>query len=157
MTKGPTSTQPSKLKFLPGGHLATNSSGLGRLFYKSSCRLQNFRRHGNQNGRNLEGWHMVHRSNRTASQDSQLFFVVCFQHNEHLHLSNMSKSLIVPVCTGHFLLKSSIGTWCSISGQIWWHPHSLQTNIPWGRTGQRKSISVIHNPRMWNRIYNLER
>ena len=103
VTKGPTSTQQSKLKFLPGGHLATNSSGLGRLFYKSSCQLQNFRRHGDQNGRNLEGWHMVHRSNRTASQDSQLFFVVCFQHNEHLHLSNMSKSLIVPVCTGHFL------------------------------------------------------
>ena len=26
--------QPPKLKFLPGSHLATNSFGLGRLFYK---------------------------------------------------------------------------------------------------------------------------
>ena len=38
--------QPSKLKFLLGRHLATNSFGLGRLFYKSSRQLQNFRRHG---------------------------------------------------------------------------------------------------------------
>ena len=38
--------QPSKVKFLLGGHLATNSVGLGRLFYKSSHQLQNFRRHG---------------------------------------------------------------------------------------------------------------
>ena len=45
------SCQPSKLKFF-----ATNSFGLGRLFYKSSRQLQNFRRHGNQTGRNLEGW-----------------------------------------------------------------------------------------------------
>ena len=100
LTKRLTSTQPSKLKFLLGRHLATNSFGLGRLFYKSSRQLQNFRCHGDQNGRNLEGWHMVHRSNRTASQDSQLFFVACFQHNEHFHLSN-TKSLIVPVCTTH--------------------------------------------------------
>ena len=28
--------QPSKLKFLLGRHLVTNSFGLGRLFYKSS-------------------------------------------------------------------------------------------------------------------------
>ena len=48
--------QPSKLKFLLGRHLATNSFGLGRLFYKSSCQIQNFRRHGDQSGRNLEGW-----------------------------------------------------------------------------------------------------
>ena len=48
--------QPSKLKLLLGHHLATNSFGLGRLFYKSSCQLQNFRHHGNQNGPNLEGW-----------------------------------------------------------------------------------------------------
>ena len=48
--------QPSKLKFLLGCHLATNSFGLGRLFYKSSRQLQNFRCHGNQNGHNLEGW-----------------------------------------------------------------------------------------------------
>ena len=102
MTKGLTSTPPSKLKFLLGHHLATNSFGLGRLFDKSSRQLQNFRRHGDQNGRNLEGWHMVHRSNRTASQDSQLFFVVCFQHNEHFHPSN-TKSLIVPVCTSHLI------------------------------------------------------
>ena len=47
--------QPSKLKFLPGRHLATNSFGLGRLFYKSSRQLQNFRRHGDQTGCNLEG------------------------------------------------------------------------------------------------------
>ena len=39
-------TQPSRLKFLLGHHLATNSFGLGRLFYKSSRQLQNFRRHG---------------------------------------------------------------------------------------------------------------
>ena len=39
-----------------GHHLATNSFGLGRLFYKSSRQLQNFRRHGDQNGPNLEGW-----------------------------------------------------------------------------------------------------
>ena len=45
-----------KLKFLLGRHLATNSFGLGRLFYKSSRQLQNFRHHGGQNGRNLEGW-----------------------------------------------------------------------------------------------------
>ena len=49
------SNQPSKLKFLLGRHLATKSFGLGRLFYKSSCQLQNFRRHGNQNSPNLEG------------------------------------------------------------------------------------------------------
>ena len=49
--------QPSKLKFLLGCHMATNSFGLGRPFYKSSCQLQNFRHHGNQNGRNLEGCH----------------------------------------------------------------------------------------------------
>ena len=51
-----TQVQPSKLKFLLGRHLATNSFGLGRLFYKSSRQLQNFRHHGGQNGRNLEGW-----------------------------------------------------------------------------------------------------
>ena len=33
----------------------TNSFGLGRLFYKSSCQLQNLGHHGNQNVRNLEG------------------------------------------------------------------------------------------------------
>ena len=48
-------SQPSKLKFLLGCHLATNSFSLGRLFYKSRCQLQNFRCHGDQNGRNLEG------------------------------------------------------------------------------------------------------
>ena len=47
--------QPSKLKFLRGRHLATNSLGLGRLFYKSRRQLQNFRSHGDQNGRKLEG------------------------------------------------------------------------------------------------------
>ena len=52
-----TSMQPSKLKLLLGHHLATNSFGLGRLFYKSSRQLQNFRRHGDQNGPNLEGWY----------------------------------------------------------------------------------------------------
>ena len=36
--------------------LATNSLGLGRLFYESSRQLQNFRHHGDQNGRKLEGW-----------------------------------------------------------------------------------------------------
>ena len=40
--------QPPKLKFLLGHHLATKSFGLGRLFYKSSRQLQNFRRHGDQ-------------------------------------------------------------------------------------------------------------
>ena len=39
-------TQPFRLKFSLGHHLATNSFGLGRLFYKSSRQLQNFRRHG---------------------------------------------------------------------------------------------------------------
>ena len=47
--------QSSKLKFLLGDHLAINSFGLGRLFYKSSHQLQNFRRHGDQNGYNVEG------------------------------------------------------------------------------------------------------
>ena len=47
--------QPSKLKFLLGHHLATNPYGLGRLFDKSSRQLQNLRRHGHENGRNLEG------------------------------------------------------------------------------------------------------
>ena len=47
--------QSSKLKFLLGRHLATNSFGLGRLFYRSSRQLQNFRHHGYQNGPNLEG------------------------------------------------------------------------------------------------------
>ena len=47
--------QPAKLKFLLGHHLATNSFGLGRPFYKASRQLQNFRCHHNQNGRNLEG------------------------------------------------------------------------------------------------------
>lgn len=37
--------QPSKLKFLLGCDLATNSLGLGRLIYKSSCQLQNSRCH----------------------------------------------------------------------------------------------------------------
>ena len=32
-------SQPSKLKFLLGRHLATNSFGLGKLFYKSSRQL----------------------------------------------------------------------------------------------------------------------
>ena len=49
------SNQPSRLKFLLGRYLATNSFGLGRLFYKSSCQLQNFRRHSDQNGPNLKG------------------------------------------------------------------------------------------------------
>ena len=35
-----TRVQPSKLKFLLGRHFATNSFGLGRLFYKSSRQLQ---------------------------------------------------------------------------------------------------------------------
>ena len=47
--------QPSKLKFFLGHHLATNSFGSGRLFYKSSRQLQNLRPHGDQNGCNLEG------------------------------------------------------------------------------------------------------
>ena len=47
--------QPSKLKFLLDRHLATHSFGLGRLFYKSSHQLQNFRRRGDYNARNLEG------------------------------------------------------------------------------------------------------
>ena len=47
--------QPCKLKFLLSFHLATYSVGLGRLFYKPSCQLQNLRCHGDQNGRNLEG------------------------------------------------------------------------------------------------------
>ena len=51
-----TCMQPSKLKLLLCHHLATNSFGLGRRFYKSSRQLQNFRRHGDQNGPNLEGW-----------------------------------------------------------------------------------------------------
>ena len=50
-----TCMQPSKLKFLLGHYLATNSFGLGRLFYKSSRQLQNFTRYGDQNGPNLEG------------------------------------------------------------------------------------------------------
>ena len=41
-------SQPPKLKFLL-------SFGLARLFLSSSCHLQNFRHHGNQNGCNLEG------------------------------------------------------------------------------------------------------
>ena len=42
-------------KFLLSLHLATNSLGLGRLFYKSGHQLQNSRRHREQNGCNLEG------------------------------------------------------------------------------------------------------
>ena len=38
--------QPSKLKSLLGRNLATSSSGLGGLLYKSSRQLQNFRGHG---------------------------------------------------------------------------------------------------------------
>ena len=52
-----TCMQPSKLKLLLAHHLATNSFGLGRLFYKSSRQLQNFRRHGDQNGPNLDCWY----------------------------------------------------------------------------------------------------
>ena len=52
-TCGLSARQPSKLKFLLGRHLATNSFGLGRPLYKSSRQLQNFRCHHNQNGRNL--------------------------------------------------------------------------------------------------------
>ena len=47
--------QPSNLKFLLSRHLATNSFDLWRVFYKSSCQLQNLGRHGEQNGSNLEG------------------------------------------------------------------------------------------------------
>ena len=58
--------QPFKLKFLLGRHLATNSFGLGRLFFNNSSRkLQNFRRHGNQHGRNLKS--------------CQLFLPYCFR------------------------------------------------------------------------------
>jgi len=35
-----------KVKVFAWSPLATNSFGLGRLFYKSSRQLQNFRRHG---------------------------------------------------------------------------------------------------------------
>ena len=35
------------------------SFGLGRLFYKSSHQLQNFRRRGDYNAHNLEGWFSV--------------------------------------------------------------------------------------------------
>ena len=48
--------QPSKLKFWLRRHLTTDSFCLGRLLFKSSHQLQNFRRHGDQNGCNLEGW-----------------------------------------------------------------------------------------------------
>jgi len=48
--------QPSKLKFWHCCHLTTNSFSLGRLLCKSTRQLQNFRRHGDQNGCNLEGW-----------------------------------------------------------------------------------------------------
>ena len=44
--------QPSK--FLLRHHLASKSFGLGRLYCKSSHQVQNFRHHGDQNGRNLE-------------------------------------------------------------------------------------------------------
>ena len=47
--------QPSKLKFLLGRHMATNSFGVGRLFYKSSRQLQKFSRHGDQNACNSDG------------------------------------------------------------------------------------------------------
>ena len=48
-------SKPPSLKFLLSCHLATNSFGLGRPFHKSSHKLQDFRCHHNQNGRNLEG------------------------------------------------------------------------------------------------------
>ena len=54
--------QHSKLKFLLDRHLATHSFGLGRLFYKSSRLLQNFRRHGDYKGRNLEDWFSVYKT-----------------------------------------------------------------------------------------------
>ena len=76
--------EPSKLKVLLSRHLATNSFGLGRLFYKKSSRhLQHYRHHGDQNGRNLEGWGV---SNQ---------FTICFHPlspmNESLTLSYMYK------------------------------------------------------------------
>ena len=64
--------QPSKLKFLLGRHLATNSFSLGRLFYKSSHQLQNFKCSRNQNGWNLEGCSLnffcVHATKQPAMQ-----------------------------------------------------------------------------------------
>ena len=60
--------QPSKLKLLLGHHLASNSFGVGRLFYKSSCQLQNFRRHGDQNGPSLEGWSEKSDQNQNEKQ-----------------------------------------------------------------------------------------
>ena len=61
--------QLSKLKFLLGCHLAANSFGLGKLLYKASRQLQNFRCHGDQNGPNLEG---CHGSKFSGSQQSFL-------------------------------------------------------------------------------------
>ena len=66
-----TCMQPSKLKLLLCHHLATNSFGLGRLFYKSSRQLQNFRRHGDQNGPNLEGWTMQ-KSNQNRNEKQRI-------------------------------------------------------------------------------------
>ena len=49
--------QPSKLKFLLGRHLATNSFGLGRHFYKSSCQLQNL---GAIRTKMVKTWRIAH-------------------------------------------------------------------------------------------------
>ena len=108
--------QPSKKKFLLGRHLATKSFGLGRLFYKSSRQLKNFRHHGDLNSRNLEGcvdntilvslilidWIVIflvdsaiqHLNNQGQdySQALKLFLVVCCQMERIDMDSNLQKS-----------------------------------------------------------------
>ena len=70
--------QPSKLKFLLGHHLATNSFGLGRPFYRSRPQLQNFRRHGDQKGPNLEGCPRNHSPDQRPSNGAVIFYDLGF-------------------------------------------------------------------------------
>ena len=79
--------QPSKLKFLLGRHLATNSFSLGRPLYKSSHQLQNFRCHCNQNGRNLDccslNFFCLHATKQPAMQAT--FLLELFKNSKSLN------------------------------------------------------------------------
>ena len=86
--------QPSKLKFSLGHHLATNSFGLGRPFYKSSCQLQNFRCHHNQNGRNLEG--------------CSLNIFACVQQNSQLWRPHFYQNCLKILILNHCILLLSL-------------------------------------------------
>ena len=85
--------QPSKLKFFLGCHLATNSFGLGRLFYKSSHQLQHYRFHGDQNGCNLEGWCVSNQFTICSHLLSSMN-----ESNTELHTGRCAKKIIFTAC-----------------------------------------------------------